>query len=346
MQVSRAQLEEKIKSGNLSPRVLVYGTEELLITELIGMLRSAFSADWGFENLDASALDPSQLVASAGSMSFSGSSKLTLIRSAQKLTKEQMDALARVAKAPGAKRTLFLIAQKELKAKEPLSKWAKERGFEICRLSAPGTRELPGWVVNRAKEKGFSLDSQTLGFMIDLTAGNLMALSQMLEKLDLYRGEVTRLSLEQVEDLLQDSFEKKVYDCVDAVFTKDKGRASEEMHRVLMFNKTEGMIQLLRALSRDAMDLLKYHELKKKNLSSRELEKRMNLGARRWLLGKKFPARADNWPAHRLHRMLVRLAQVDLAIRTSGRDAQAMLEQVVIGNLAPTSVEEYDEVFV
>jgi len=241
-------------------------------------------------------------------------------------------------------RVVVLMAEKDLKSSDNLLKWAKKQKVTICQLISPKPRELGTWLKKQASAKGFSLDKATIDFMIDLSAGNLMALAQMLTKIDLYRGEGNRVGLKDVEDLLHDSFEKGVYDCVRAVFARDRDRASRELHRVLRFDLTQGIIQIVRALSREAFTLLKYHELKGR-VPSEEMAKELRLGSRRWLLSKEYPERARKWPKERLHRLLTRLAEVDLAVRTTGRDAEAMLEQVVIGNLAPTSVEEFDEVF-
>jgi DNA polymerase III delta subunit len=173
-----------------------------------------------------------------------------------------------------------------------------------------------------------------------------MALSQMLAKIDLYRGDKPDVNFKDVEDLLSDSFEKGVYDCVRAVFERNRDKAMREFARVLRFGVSDGVVELVYALSREAFTLLKYQLLKEKGLSRDFLGKELRLGSRAWLLNKEYPERARKWPKERLEKFLHRLADVDLAIRTTGRDAEAMLEQIVIGNLAPTSVEESHEIFV
>ena len=350
MHITRQELAKRIKARDLPAALLCYGEEAFFHEEILTALRANYggAGSWGYEVVDAALLDPAQLLASAGTLSFGGETKVTVLRSAHKLKKDQLQALERVAAHPAKEREVLrvvvLMAEKDLKSSDNLLKWAKKQKVTICQLTSPKPRELGTWLKKQASAKGFSLDKATIDFMIDLSAGNLMALAQMLTKIDLYRGEGDRVGLKDVEDLLHDSFEKGVYDCVRAVFARDRDRASRELHRVLRFDSREGMLQIIRALSREAFALLKYHELKGR-VPSEEMAKELRLGSRRWLLSKEYPERARRWPAERLHRFLMRLAEVDLAVRTTGRDAEAMLEQVVIGNLAPTSVEEFDEVF-
>ncbi|TKJ42626.1 DNA polymerase III subunit delta [candidate division TA06 bacterium B3_TA06] len=354
MHITRKELAKRIKARDLPAALLCYGEEAFFHEEILTALRANYggAGSWGYEVVDAALLDPAQLLASAGTLSFGGETKVTVLRSAHKLKKDQLQALERVASHPAkvrevlrdVLRVVVMMAEKELKATDNLLKWAKGQKITVCHLVSPKPSELTSWLKTQASSKGFSLDDRTVDFMIDLSAGNLMALAQMLTKIDLYRGEGDRVGLKDVEDLLHDSFEKGVYDCVRAVFARDRDRASRELHRVLRFDSREGMLQIIRALSREAFALLKYHELKGR-VPSEEMAKELRLGSRRWLLSKEYPERARRWPAERLHRFLMRLAEVDLAVRTTGRDAEAMLEQVVIGNLAPTSVEEFDEVF-
>jgi len=355
MQIERAELAKRIRARELPAVLLCYGEETLFHQEILTALRASYGGEgsWGYEVTDAASLDPAKLMASAGTLSFGGGTKVTVVRSAHRLRKDQLTALERIAAHRGVECAVVLMAEKELKANEEPLKWAREQNAWLCRLVSPKPKEIGAWLASQAAARGFSLDAETAAFMIDLAAGNLMALSQMLAKLDLYRGKTKRILRADVEDLLHDSFEKSVYDCVRAVFAVGgknaavaRERAAAELHRVLRFDATEGILRLSRALSREAFALLKYHEMRKKGATNEMLAKELKLGARKWLLEREYPARAGRWPMERLRRLLMRLADVDLAVRTTGRDAEAMLEQVVIGNLAPTSVEETDEVFV
>jgi DNA polymerase III delta subunit len=355
MRITREELIKRIKARNLAGGLLCYGQEMFFHQQILDLLRETYAdaGGWGYEVVDAASLDPAQLLASAGTLSFGGGTKATVIRSAHKLKKDQLQALERVAAHPEKERevsrevlrVVVLMAEKTLKSSDNLLEWAKKQKVTICQLTSPKPSELTSWLKTQASSMGFSLDYRTVDFMVDLSAGNLMALAQMFAKLDLFRGEKKRIGLKEVEDLLHDSFEKGVYDCVRAVFARDRNKASRELHRVLRFDPREGILQIVRTLSREAFALLKYEELLAKGASQDEIAKELRLGAKKWLLEQEYPERIRNWPKERLHRFLTRLAEVDLAVRTTGRDAEAMLEQIVIGNLAPTSIEEFDEVF-
>ncbi len=357
MRITKEKLLKRIEAHDLPAALLCCGQEAFFHNEILAALRASYAGEggWGYEVVDAASLDPAKLAASAGTLSFGGGTKVTVVRSAHKLKKDQFEALQRIVAHPAKERKVVIMAERELKASDKLMAWAKKHKIDICHFLSPKSRELNAWLTQQAGARDYSLDQAAVDFMVDLSAGNLMALSQMLEKLDLFREKKTRIALADVEDLLQDTFEKRVYDCVNAVFAISisegkvppalREQAAKELHRVLRFDPREGILQIIRALSREAFALLKYHDLRDKGSTTEAIAKELRLGTREWLLQKEYPARARAWPAEKLHRLLKRLAEVDLAVRTTGRDPEAMLEQVVIGNLAPTSVEEFDEIF-
>lgn len=356
MRITKEKLLKRIRAQNLPAALFCWGQEAFFHEEILKALRASYAGEggWGYEVVDAASLDPAKLAASAGTLSFGGGTKVTVVRSAHKLKKNQLEALQKIVTHPAKERKVVIMTERELKPSDKLMAWAKKHKIDICHLLSPKPGELNAWLKQQAAARNYSLDQAAVDFMVDLSAGNLMALSQMLEKIDLFREKKTRIALADVEDLLQDTFEKRVYDCVNAVLAISKGKvspalreqAAKELHRVLRFDPREGILQIIRTLSREAFALLKYHELRDKGSTTEAMAKELRLGPRKWLLQKEYPARARAWPTERLHRLLKRLAEVDLAIRTTGRDPEAMLEQVVIGNLAPTSVEEFDEIFV
>ena len=348
MQTTHEELIKMIEMRELGSVTLVYGQETYFFDEIISALRTAYkgASGWGFETVDAQTLDAKGLAASAATLAFDSGSKVTVVRSASRLRKDQFEVLEKIASRPARERAVVLIADKEGKSTDTLVKWAKERKLSACELRSPKPAEMASWLRAESAKRGFGVDEETAAFLLDLSSGNLVAISQILNKLDLFRGDKTKVNFKDVEDLLSDSFQKGVYDCVRAVFERNRDKAAKEMRRVLRFGTNEGILELLYALSREGFTLLKYQLLKEKGLSRDALGKELRLGSRAWLLNKEYPERSRSWPKERLDKFLHRLADVDIAIRTSGRDAEAMLEQIVIGNLAPTSVEDFDEIFV
>jgi len=363
MRITRDELMSRIREGSLKGHVMCHGEEVFFHNQIISTLRKQYggAGSWGFEMVDASALDPARLFSSAGTLSFGGGTKVTVIRNANRLNLSQLSGLEKIITNQSSERVVMFFAEKHLSQKNELLAWCRDKKMDICSLNPPKPRELVGWIKDLSREKGFSTDKETIDFILDISAGNIVAINQMLDKIDLFRGESNKISFADTQDLLNDSFEKKIFDCVNAVFAvrsgkvprsqldevvKERETAALEMQRVLRFDPRDGILNLVRTISREAFNLLKYHELKIAGAGKEEIAKVLRLGAsRKWLLERDYPARAARWPKERLHRLMLRLAEVDFSLRVSGRDAGAMLEQIVIGNLAPTSVEEYDEVF-
>ncbi|MBD3285688.1 hypothetical protein GF359_04455 [candidate division WOR-3 bacterium] len=363
MRITREELLKQISEGTLERSILCHGEEGFFHDMVISALREKYggSGSWGFEVVDAPMLDPAKLFTSAGTLSFGGGTKVTLIRNAHRLYEAQKSGLEKLFSNPTPERLIVLSTHRHLKQANELLAWCKDNKLNICVLNPIKSRELVPWIKEESSKRNFSLDKKTIAFIIDLTVGNLQAINQMLDKIDLFRTDKKLIGQKEVEDLLNDTFEKKIYDCVKAVFevrsgkvphskldqvARERNKAASEMQRVLLFDSKDGMVKLIKAIFREAFNLLKYHELKKAGASKEEIAKILRLRpSQKWLLDNQFPSTAARWPADRLHNLLMRLAETDFSLRVSGRDAEAMLEQIVIGNLKPTSIEEYDEVF-
>jgi DNA polymerase-3 subunit delta len=84
--------------------------------------------------------------------------------------------------------------------------------------------ELPDWLEQRLRARGFSADAAALQLLAERVEGNLLAAAQEVDKLVLLCDE-KRITLEVMEQRVSDSARYDVFKLVEAAFAGNLGRA-------------------------------------------------------------------------------------------------------------------------
>lgn len=144
--------------------------------------------------------------------------------------------------------TVFILVMPKLDQASKNAAWMKKlrQQGEVCELKPVYTNELPGWISQRAMQKGIHLDMPSAQFLADLTEGNLLATDQELEKLALACEPGTSLDLEHISEKIARSARYTHYLLIDACLAGNIQRA----HQILLSLRQEGVqpVQILFSL--------------------------------------------------------------------------------------------------
>ncbi|MBD2780135.1 DNA polymerase III subunit delta [Xenorhabdus sp. 42] len=149
---------------------------------------------------------------------------------------------------------LVLRGHKLTKAQEN-SPWFQAFGKNGVYVSclAPEQSRLPQWVSQRAKNMGLYLENEANQLLCYCYEGNLLALSQALERLSLLYPD-SRLTLPRVEEAVNDAAHFSPYHWVDALLA---GKIKRAWHILKQLRQEESEpVILLRTVQRELMLLL------------------------------------------------------------------------------------------
>lgn len=149
---------------------------------------------------------------------------------------------------------LMLRVSKLTKAQEN-SAWFKALSTHavVVPCQTPEQAQLPRWVAARAKSMKLSLDDAAIQLLCYCYEGNLLALSQALERLSLLWPD-GKLTLPRVEQAVNDAAHFTPFHWVDALLA-GKSKRSQHILRQLQAEDSEPVI-LLRTVQRELMMLL------------------------------------------------------------------------------------------
>lgn len=233
-----------------------------------------------------------------------------------------LDRLAEYAKAPIDSTTLILVAQK-LDGRRKIVALAKKQGFVVDCAQVEG-RQLPGWIFARAKLKGHTIENDVCNLIAEIAGPDLSYLDDVLERLSLYVGVGAPITEEAVGVNVTRVRLADTWDLVGAASTKNLGRVLALLADV--YDPRDRGLPLVGAIAWSLRQLLKLESALASGASIDE-------AARRAGIYPSFKARdhAQKLKAFRpreLEKWLVIVQETDLALKSSRRPADAILEEM------------------
>ncbi len=150
---------------------------------------------------------------------------------------------------------LLILRGTKLTRGQENSAWFKAVGRDgaLVTCTTPEQAQLPRWVASRAKAMGLTLDDAANQLLCYCYEGNLLALSQALERLSLVYPDGS-LTLPRVETAVNDAAHFTPFHWVDALLAA-KGKRAGHILRQLRQEGCEPVI-LLRTVQREVLMLL------------------------------------------------------------------------------------------
>lgn len=185
--VPALQLESILNQQSLQPIYLLVGEEDLLRDHALAQLKAAVlgeSGDFNYDLLHGDEAAGSDVVACAGAMPVFAPRRLVVVKSAEKLSARESDALLDYLKRPVETTTLVFVSAKldgRLKFSQALAKAAVTVDCSPLRDA-----QWTLWLKRDAARLGVRLGDQAVQLLKEMSGGSLYAVRRELEKLQCY----------------------------------------------------------------------------------------------------------------------------------------------------------------
>lgn len=138
----------------------------------------------------------------------------------------------------------------------------------LINCQTPDLQKLPNWVSQRARAMALDLDSEVIQFLCYNYEGNLLALNQALQllQLQLSGGKIT---LSQAKSIIEQSAQFTPFQWIDALLEGKVSRAIRILHNLR--NEDIQPVLLLRLVQKELMLLLEITRSPQQTLSSQSL---------------------------------------------------------------------------
>jgi DNA polymerase-3 subunit delta len=330
--VTPGEAIEQAKKGKLLPLYLVAGEERLLRDEVVAELRAAALAGgvaaFNEDKFTAGEVDVDAVVAAARTVPMMAPRRFVLLRGAERWDTSEgetspFDRLAEYAAAAVDTACLVIVATK-LDGRRKLSQIAKKQGFLVV-CDALDARALPGWIADRFAAKGHEVDREVAELLAALAGPQLSSVDDAIERLSLYAGPGAPIDEVAVGACIARVRTADTWALVDAVGARDLGRALRTLADA--YDPRDRGLPLLGALAWSIRQLARYQAATEAGASPDEAARRA--GVFQPFRARELVTKARAVRSKEVERWMLVLAETDLALKSSRRTADAILEEML-----------------
>jgi DNA polymerase III subunit delta len=326
-----AEAIAQARKGRLLPVYLVAGDERLLRDEVVRELRAASLvggvAAFNEDRFTAGEVDVETVIAAARTVPMMAARRFVLVRGAERWDAETatspFDRLAEYAAAPVDSTCLVVVGSK-VDGRRKLAASAKKQGYLVS-CDPLEERALPGWIAARFASKKHAIDPDAAELLAALAGPDLSSLDDAVERLSLYAGEGSPIDEAAIGACVARVRSADTWALVDAVGARDLGRALRTLADA--YDPRERGLPLLGALAWSIRQLARYQAALESGASADDAARRA--GVFQPYRARDLGAKARAVRPREVERWLLVLAETDLALKSSRRDADAILEEML-----------------
>jgi DNA polymerase-3 subunit delta len=299
--------------AELDPLYLISGSDRPKIRIALERLRNRFE-EGAVEVLAAAEHGAEDAVAACNALGlFGGERRLVIVEDVDAWKAADAKSIAEYAKSPAPETVLALVAS-EVKKGSALAKACGKAG-SILVYDAPRKRDLPAWVAKQFEQHGTSADGDASRLLVEMVGEDPEQLRSEIEKLATWSGgePVTDADVRLLASL---SAETSVFVLTDAWGRRDAGAALATVESLLERSGPRELPRLAALLANHVTRVRACQTLAAEGLSARDAASRLKLHP---FAAEKAFAHAANYGPDELSRAVVRLAELDLALKGGSR---------------------------
>jgi len=352
----------ELQGGKLRPAYVFVGDEAFFRKRfrdaILEHLVPADLRDFSLFEFDLAETDLAEILDRARTPSLMAPFQVFFVRGVKNLfgrgsNEEKLEAIENYCKNPNPDALMILVAdhisipadarRMEMQDKERYQRIRETMGSYcgIVELARVEEGEAVRWLSDYCTTRDVKLDADAARELVDALGGDMMMISNEVEKLILYAGEKRRITLGDVETMVLAAKQRSLYELTDAISMKDRVRALEILDAILVSGDGEeaaiGHIYMLAKTFRQMLVILE-----------RNVRDQRMLWAALWQGFRVPPFAADDiikqarrYKSRReLTRAIRLVAKADLALRSNPVSKRLVLERLVMDLASEPKLEQ------
>ncbi|MBL0388395.1 DNA polymerase III subunit delta [Tumebacillus sp. ITR2] len=329
-------IQTELKKGIIQPVYLLYGTEALLIDDVVQSIQDAALPqgidDFNYMRFHYDESPIQHAVHEAETIPFLSERKLILVQNCAAFTSAKSprvdhdpEALQAYMENPAPYTTLILtVFAEKLDERKKLTKIAQQKAAVVQFVSLK-ENECRDWIAGEVKRQGSSITNDGIGRLILSVGTNLRLLRSELEKLALYAGPGGTIDEAAVDMLATRTMEQNVFVFIDEVVRLRIDRAMRMMYDLLK-NKEEP-IKLLFMIARQVRMMLQVKLQSGRGYNINQIAQQLGVHP--------YPAKiageqGNFYSVKELEKLLFELGEIDYKIKTGQLGDRTALEMFIL----------------
>lgn len=314
-----------LERETIRPAYALVGSSPTLVQEAIDALRSKVlsqAPDFNRDELKAEDADAQRILAALQTLPMMAPRRWVHVSNLQKLKSDSQEALAAYLKQPAPSSVLVLSGAK-IDGRRKLGA-ALKKAKSVFTFEAPKPWELTDFIEERAHTKGYEIDRDAAELLSDVLGIEVGPIDRALEKLQIYAGGKRRIVRDDVTQAVAPTRIHSIFELTDAIGARNRGDAIRSLRNALQGG--ENGLMVLAMIARLLRQLLHYHTLSERRLSSQELAR--SLGVKPFLVSR-LAEQARAYEPRELMRGLRASHRADVALKSSRQSQGAVLDRLL-----------------
>jgi DNA polymerase-3 subunit delta len=299
--------------AQLKPVYLISGSDRPKIRLALERLRNHFE-EGAVELLSADEHPAEDAVAACNALGlFGGERRLVIVEDVDAWKAPEAKVVAQYLKSPAPETVLALVGS-EVKKESALAKACAKPG-EVLVYEAPRKRDLPSWISKQFEQHGGTADRDACRLLVELVGDDPERLRSEIEKLAPWAGGET-IGEDDVRLLASASAETTVFVLTDAWGRRDVAGALSAVESLLERSGSRELPRLAALLASHVARVRACQALADQGVRPRDAAGTLKMHP---FAAEKAFAHAAGYTPQELERALVRLAELDLALKGGSR---------------------------
>lgn len=321
------ELFRNLETGKIPELLFLHGKEPFLLQRAVRLVRKAVLEadkddfnDNQFDGKQASALE---ITESALTYPIFASRRLVTVKDAHLLPAGEMEALLGYLKEPAPETCLLFVAEK-IDSRRKFIQQFKKFGC-LVEFKPLTERELPGHVRSFLNGRDYRISADALDLFCSMVGGSLHEVHGELEKLLIYLGDRTLVDVTDVQAVVSKGRAENIFELGNAVGRGDVARALGLSKQLT--DSGEAPLKILSLLVRHFRQLWKVRELQVQNANPRDIASTAGVP---FFVIQPLIAQGKRFSRNDFYRAFEQFLDTDLAMKSSGADAEALLESLLL----------------
>jgi DNA polymerase-3 subunit delta len=330
---SQADFHRKLQAGQLAPLYLFEGAETYLRGQALRKLLDAAVEpsvrDFNFATIHVAQGDLAEALALARQYPMMSARRVVVVSGFEAINDDkQLELLKEYLRAP-AETSVLVFVSDALDNRRAIATMLRKTSDVVSFDPLDEREAAPQWARDYVTRSGGFIEPAAAAYLVGMVGGDLLRLSNELDKLMAYVGERGRIGRQEVDELVINSHAHSSFELTDAMLDGDRRRALILLDRIYA-NASEPpqslSLMILGAIASNYRKMLGAKELMAQNAPNSEVAKAVGMPP---FAVTRFNERVRKIETSRIVKGIARIAETDVALKTSLATPRLQLELLI-----------------
>jgi DNA polymerase III subunit delta len=329
-----SEFQQSVKGDRFAPIYLFHGEEDFLIDEGIQLIvdKTLDEGSKGF-NLDVvygSKVDAKDVVGHASSFPMMGKRRVVVVKEFEKLagTETEKEVVSAYINKPLESTILVLVSLEPDFRKKPFTDLKKRA--ELVECKSLYDNQVPVWIADRIRHQGREATAEACRLIQAYVGNSLRSLQNELDKLYVFMGERTKISLEDIAAVVGATKGFTIFELQNAIGRKDPKNSIKILERMLEAGQSPQMIIVM--LTRFFNQLWKLTDMRSRRLTESEIAREIGVSP---YFVKQIIEFRSNFDTQQIEENFKSLLEADTVLKSTSRDSRLVLDLLVLSLISP-----------